>query len=233
MVSTSSGETGGSQALVEPDGVELRSPRTFLDGTLWPVAAVDVQYREQNNWHTDLSMRAGVQFEKLPLCDRKIQRLLEYCSGHSPTGSSTGRRSSTLGWASLLPVLTVSLGARRAAASSCRNWRGNITSRSSPWQAWVSHQGQRRAVPRSRARATDRGTRVRRLATRRRDCSGHRPRPTWRGRRCLCPRVEVKRPGATLWEIPSSLPTCPGHDTATGTRASSWSDGDRTAETVY
>jgi Protein of unknown function (DUF1207) len=81
-------------------GVELRSPRTFLDGTLRPVAAVDVQYRKQNNWHTDLFMRAGVQFEKLPLFDRKIQLLLEYCNGYSPMGSFTGRGSSTLGGAS-------------------------------------------------------------------------------------------------------------------------------------
>jgi hypothetical protein len=64
---------------------------------------------------------------------------------------------------------------------------GISTSRSSPWQAWVSHQGQRRAVLRSRARATDRGTRVRSLATRRRDGFGHRPRPTRCGRRCLMP----------------------------------------------
>jgi hypothetical protein len=65
-----------------------------------PLPPSTSKYREQNNWHTDLSMRAGVQFEKLPLFDRKIQLLLEYCNGYSPTGSSTGRRSRTLGWAS-------------------------------------------------------------------------------------------------------------------------------------
>jgi Protein of unknown function (DUF1207) len=31
-------------------------------------------------------MRAGVQFEKLPLFDRKIQLLLEYWNGYSPNG---------------------------------------------------------------------------------------------------------------------------------------------------
>jgi hypothetical protein len=67
-------------------GVELRSPRTFLHGTLRPLAAVDVQYREQNDWHADLSARAGVQFEKLPIFDRRVQLLLEYFNGYSPNG---------------------------------------------------------------------------------------------------------------------------------------------------
>jgi hypothetical protein len=67
-------------------GVEVRSPWTFLAGTLRPLAAVDVQYREQNDWHTDLSARAGVQFEKLPIFDRRIQLLVEYFNGYSPTG---------------------------------------------------------------------------------------------------------------------------------------------------
>ena len=67
-------------------GAEIRSPWTFLAGTLRPLAAVDVQYREQNDWHTDLSVRAGVQFEKLPIYDRRIQLLLEYFNGYSPNG---------------------------------------------------------------------------------------------------------------------------------------------------
>jgi hypothetical protein len=67
-------------------GVELRSPWTFANGTLRPLAAVDLQYREQNDWNADLSVRAGVQFEKLPIYDRRIQVLLEYFNGHSPNG---------------------------------------------------------------------------------------------------------------------------------------------------
>ena len=55
-------------------------------GSLRPLAAVDVQYREQNDWHTDLSARAGVQFEKLPIFDRRIQLLVEYFNGYSPNG---------------------------------------------------------------------------------------------------------------------------------------------------
>jgi hypothetical protein len=67
-------------------GVELRSPRTYLGGALRPLAAVDLQYREQNDWHADLSVRLGVQLEKLAIYDRKIQLLLEYFNGYSPNG---------------------------------------------------------------------------------------------------------------------------------------------------
>jgi hypothetical protein len=67
-------------------GVELRSPRTFLGGTLRPLAALDIQNREQNDWNADLSMRAGVQFETLSILDRRVQLLLEYFNGYSPNG---------------------------------------------------------------------------------------------------------------------------------------------------
>jgi Protein of unknown function (DUF1207) len=67
-------------------GFELRSPRAFFGGTLRPLGALDTQYREQNNWHTDLSVRAGVQFEQLAILDRRIQLLLEYFNGYSPNG---------------------------------------------------------------------------------------------------------------------------------------------------
>jgi len=67
-------------------GVEVRSPWTLLDGALRPVAALDVQHREQNDWNTDLSLRGGIQLEKVPFFDRKLQLMLEYFSGHSPNG---------------------------------------------------------------------------------------------------------------------------------------------------
>jgi len=67
-------------------GVEVRSPWTLLAGRLRPLAALDLQHREENDWDTDLSLRAGVQFEKLPFFDRKLQLMLEYFNGHSPNG---------------------------------------------------------------------------------------------------------------------------------------------------
>ena len=64
-------------------GVEFRSPKTFLNGTLRPLAAVDVQHREQNDWQTDLSARAGGPVReaaplrpKDPAAARVLQRLL-------------------------------------------------------------------------------------------------------------------------------------------------------------
>jgi hypothetical protein len=67
-------------------GIEVRSPHTFWNGTLRPLAAIDVQNREQNDWQADLSVRAGVQFEKLAVYERKIQLLAEYFNGYSPNG---------------------------------------------------------------------------------------------------------------------------------------------------
>jgi Protein of unknown function (DUF1207) len=168
-------------------GVELRSPRTFLDRTLRPVAAVDVQYRKQNNWHTDLFMRAGVHSRSCLSSTRKsaaagvLQRLLANGQFYRERIEYVGRGIHFYLYrrSALEPV------ERQPAPAG--TGEGISTSRSSPWQAWVSHQGQRRAVLRSRARATDRGTRVRSLATRRRDGFGHRPRPTRCGRRCLMP----------------------------------------------
>jgi hypothetical protein len=66
-------------------GLELRSPWTFLGGTLRPIAGIDVKNWEHNDWDTDLSVRAGLQLEN-PLFGRKLQLLLEYFRGHSPDG---------------------------------------------------------------------------------------------------------------------------------------------------
>ena len=67
-------------------GVEVRTPHAYFGGTLRPIAAVDIQYREQNDWNADLSVRAGVQLEKVSVFDRKIQFLAEYFNGYSPNG---------------------------------------------------------------------------------------------------------------------------------------------------
>jgi hypothetical protein len=64
-------------------GVEFRSPWRW--GPMRPIAAADVQNREENNWHTDFSLRAGVEFQNW-LASRSLQILLEYFRGHSPNG---------------------------------------------------------------------------------------------------------------------------------------------------
>jgi hypothetical protein len=65
-------------------GVELRSPWP-QGGTIRPLAGADFQYREENAWAPDISIRAGVQFDGSPRT-RNLQLLLEYFTGHSPNG---------------------------------------------------------------------------------------------------------------------------------------------------
>jgi Protein of unknown function (DUF1207) len=65
-------------------GIEFRSPWP-AGARVRPVAGVDVQTRQQNDWSADLSARAGVEFLGL-LYGRNVQLLLEYFSGHSPNG---------------------------------------------------------------------------------------------------------------------------------------------------
>ena len=67
-------------------GLEFRSPRTWLGGALRPVAAVDVQNRQESDWDTDISARTGVQFENPDFLSRKLLLLLEYYNGKSPNG---------------------------------------------------------------------------------------------------------------------------------------------------
>jgi hypothetical protein len=66
-------------------GLELRSP-LILWNTLRPVAALDVQNRQESGWDFDLSLRAGVQLEGPDFWSRRMQILFEYYNGRSPNG---------------------------------------------------------------------------------------------------------------------------------------------------
>src|SRR5438067_2170127 len=66
-------------------GIELTSPWPSRESRWRPIAAVDVQQREENGWSTDVSARAGIEIDGV-LLTRKLQILLEYFSGHSPNG---------------------------------------------------------------------------------------------------------------------------------------------------
>ena len=66
-------------------GIEFRSPWPGPDAAFRPIAAADIQNREENNWHTDFSFRAGIEFEGW-LASRSLQIMLEYFRGHSPNG---------------------------------------------------------------------------------------------------------------------------------------------------
>lgn len=67
-------------------GAEFHSPWMFARGRIRPVAALDLQFREENNWRTDLSLRAGLRFESVSILGRDLQVLFEYFDGPSFEG---------------------------------------------------------------------------------------------------------------------------------------------------
>ena len=78
-------------------GVEYRSPYTFFNGLIRPVAAADLQHREENDYSLDLSLRAGIQFEDPARFSQRAQLLLEYYQGRSPNGQFYDDRIETFG----------------------------------------------------------------------------------------------------------------------------------------
>lgn len=78
-------------------GIELVSPVTFWSGYVRPLAAADLQFRQESDWKLDLSTRFGVQIEHPTLRRLRVQILGEYYRGRSPNGQFYGRRIETLG----------------------------------------------------------------------------------------------------------------------------------------
>ncbi len=67
-------------------GVEFRSPWRIDFASMRPIVAADFKNYQENNWSTDVSARAGVEFENLQVLGRKLQLLVEYFDGHSSSG---------------------------------------------------------------------------------------------------------------------------------------------------
>jgi hypothetical protein len=67
-------------------GGEFRSERGFLRDWIRPVAGLDLQFREENQWKTDLSLRLGVELDSVSILNRNLQLLVEYFKGHSFEG---------------------------------------------------------------------------------------------------------------------------------------------------
>lgn len=67
-------------------GIEFRSPWRMDFADMRPIMAVDIKNFEENKWNTDVSARAGVEFENLQVLGRKLQLLVEYYNGFSPSG---------------------------------------------------------------------------------------------------------------------------------------------------
>lgn len=88
---------GGFDYLFSPDpedfdrwftqyGIEFRCPRTIFRGVLRPVAGADFQNRQENDWHSEISLRAGLEIESEKTLWNKIHFMLEYYNGNSPNG---------------------------------------------------------------------------------------------------------------------------------------------------
>lgn len=77
-------------------GLEPRSPWPPPPSGWRPIAGLDLQHRQENRWATDLSLRAGVQFDGL-LATRSMQLLLEYFRGHSPNGQFFKQKLDSIG----------------------------------------------------------------------------------------------------------------------------------------
>lgn len=67
-------------------GVEFRSPWRIDLASMRPIAAVDIKNFEENKWNTDISARAGLEFDNLQVLGRKLQLFVEYFNGYTPSG---------------------------------------------------------------------------------------------------------------------------------------------------
>lgn len=78
-------------------GAEFRWPGTLAGGLLRPVAGVDLQFLDENDWQADLSLRAGVELLGAEKSDYSVQILFEYFSGRNPNGQFYTRDLEYLG----------------------------------------------------------------------------------------------------------------------------------------
>lgn len=77
-------------------GLEFRSHWRAWQ-VLRPVAAIDVQSREENDWRPALSIRAGAQFDSLQVFGRSLQLLVEYYTGDAREGQFMTREVQYVG----------------------------------------------------------------------------------------------------------------------------------------
>jgi hypothetical protein len=82
-------------------GIEMRGP-SIISRRIRPVAYSDFQTVQQNGngkgqWLTNISVRAGFEYESFRILGRSIQLLAEYYSGRSPNGQFYTQRIETIG----------------------------------------------------------------------------------------------------------------------------------------
>lgn len=79
-------------------GAEFHSPWTLWGEAIRPIAGLDLQSRETNNWDVDVSLRAGLQFENVQVLGRNLQLLGEYFRGNSSDGQFYTREVEFVGF---------------------------------------------------------------------------------------------------------------------------------------
>ncbi|MBI5663605.1 MAG: DUF1207 domain-containing protein [Nitrospirae bacterium] len=67
-------------------GFEFRCTRTYFNGSLRPIAGIDIKNRQENDWHSGISLAAGVKIESEHTLWNKINFMVEYFNGNSPNG---------------------------------------------------------------------------------------------------------------------------------------------------
>src|SRR5439155_1348616 len=77
-------------------GAEVASPWPGRSKGWRPIAAIDVQHREENHWSSDLSLRTGIEIDGV-LASRKMQILFEYFLGRSPNGQFFKNKIESIG----------------------------------------------------------------------------------------------------------------------------------------
>lgn len=78
-------------------GAEILGPWSFWRGHVRPLIAADVQFRQESDWNSDVSVRAGVQLERDRASAAKLQLVVEYYDGRSPNGQFFDRDIEYLG----------------------------------------------------------------------------------------------------------------------------------------
>ncbi|MCK9605364.1 MAG: DUF1207 domain-containing protein [Methylomonas sp.] len=67
-------------------GIEFRSPWRLDFASMRPIIAADFKNYDENNWSTDISARAGMEFDNSKVLGRKLQIMVEYFNGFTPSG---------------------------------------------------------------------------------------------------------------------------------------------------
>lgn len=98
---------GGIGALINPNpsfdpmttefGVEVVSTMSFASGRLTPIAGMDIQINQQNDWIPDVAMIAGLRLAQPGNDVRRIEFVARYYNGRSPEGQFFREKIESLG----------------------------------------------------------------------------------------------------------------------------------------